>query len=180
MRSGPAADLTAETFAAAHASCKRFRDVGAPAQAWLFTIAPRQLSHFIADLDGDGVAEVLLDGLGNTADLVIVLRSDGCGLEQVVDEAGDGVRLQIGAVGDSCDAIGGCPVRNRCLTGADGVELESTIVRPQDGQLVMTTTRSRLEGSTLVELDRTEQTYDSIIDLPSDAPTVEDSAIIDC
>jgi hypothetical protein len=27
---------------------------------------------------------------------------------------------------------------------------------------------------------RTEQTYDSIIDLPSDAPTVEDSAIIDC
>jgi RNA polymerase sigma-70 factor (ECF subfamily) len=42
-----AADLTAETFAAAYVSRKRFRDVGAPAQAWLFTIARRQLSHFV-------------------------------------------------------------------------------------------------------------------------------------
>lgn len=41
-----AADLTAETFAAAFTSRHRFRDVGAPARAWLFTIARRQLSHF--------------------------------------------------------------------------------------------------------------------------------------
>jgi RNA polymerase sigma-70 factor (ECF subfamily) len=42
-----AADLTAETFAAAFSSRRRFRDVGAPARAWLFTIAARQLSRFI-------------------------------------------------------------------------------------------------------------------------------------
>ena len=40
------ADLMAETFAAAFASRKRFRDTGAPARAWLFSIARRQLSHF--------------------------------------------------------------------------------------------------------------------------------------
>lgn len=42
-----AADLTAETFAAAFSSRRRFRDVGAPGRAWLFTIASRQLSRFV-------------------------------------------------------------------------------------------------------------------------------------
>ena len=42
-----AADLTAETFAEALASRRRFRDVGAPGRAWLFTIARRQLSRFV-------------------------------------------------------------------------------------------------------------------------------------
>lgn len=42
-----AADLTAETFAAAFTSRRRFRDVGAPALAWVLTIARRQLNHFI-------------------------------------------------------------------------------------------------------------------------------------
>lgn len=42
-----AADLTAETFAAAFTSRGRYRDTGAPARAWLFTIARRQLSHYI-------------------------------------------------------------------------------------------------------------------------------------
>ena len=42
-----AADLTAETFAQAFASRGRFTRTGAPARAWLFTIARRQLSHFI-------------------------------------------------------------------------------------------------------------------------------------
>lgn len=42
-----AADLTAETFAQALASRKRFRDTGAPGRAWLFKIASRQLSRFI-------------------------------------------------------------------------------------------------------------------------------------
>jgi RNA polymerase sigma-70 factor (ECF subfamily) len=41
------ADLTAETFAAAFASRRRFRDVGAPGRAWLFKIAARQLSRFV-------------------------------------------------------------------------------------------------------------------------------------
>lgn len=42
-----AADLTAETFARAFASRRRFRDVGAPATAWLFAIARHQLSGWI-------------------------------------------------------------------------------------------------------------------------------------
>jgi RNA polymerase sigma factor (sigma-70 family) len=39
-----AADLTAETFAAAFAARGRFRDTGAPARAWVMAIARRQLS----------------------------------------------------------------------------------------------------------------------------------------
>jgi RNA polymerase sigma-70 factor (ECF subfamily) len=45
--SDTAADLTAETFAAAFTSRHRFRDTGAPARAWLFTIARRQLARYI-------------------------------------------------------------------------------------------------------------------------------------
>jgi len=41
-----AADLTAETFAQAFTSRSRFSDIGAPARAWLFTIARRQLARF--------------------------------------------------------------------------------------------------------------------------------------
>ncbi len=41
------ADLTAETFAQAFASRRRFRDVGAPGRAWLFKIARRQLAKFV-------------------------------------------------------------------------------------------------------------------------------------
>lgn len=41
-----AADLAAETFAQAFTSRHRFVDTGAPAQAWLFKIAGRQLSRF--------------------------------------------------------------------------------------------------------------------------------------
>lgn len=42
-----AADLTAETFAEAFASRRRFRDVGAPAAAWLFGIARHQFSGWV-------------------------------------------------------------------------------------------------------------------------------------
>ena len=41
-----AADLTAETFAQAFASRRRYRDTGARASGWLFTIAVRQLNEF--------------------------------------------------------------------------------------------------------------------------------------
>lgn len=41
-----AADLTAETFAQAYASRRRFRDKSTPATGWLFTIARRQLNEF--------------------------------------------------------------------------------------------------------------------------------------
>lgn len=42
-----AADLTSETFAQAFLSRKRFRDTGAPARAWLFALARRQLSRML-------------------------------------------------------------------------------------------------------------------------------------
>jgi RNA polymerase sigma factor (sigma-70 family) len=41
-----AADLMAETFAAAFESRAKFRDVGRPGGAWLYGIARRKLSHF--------------------------------------------------------------------------------------------------------------------------------------
>lgn len=42
-----AADLTSETFAQAFLSRKRYRDTGAPARAWLFALARRQLSRML-------------------------------------------------------------------------------------------------------------------------------------
>ena len=42
-----AADLTGEVFAAAYAGRRRFRDTGAPAEAWLFGIARRQIGTFL-------------------------------------------------------------------------------------------------------------------------------------
>jgi RNA polymerase sigma-70 factor (ECF subfamily) len=41
-----AADLTAETFASAIVAKRRFRAGGAPAAAWLFTIASRRLADY--------------------------------------------------------------------------------------------------------------------------------------
>src|SRR4051812_49736955 len=41
-----AADLTAETFAAAIVARRRFRPGGAPAGAWLFAIARRELAGY--------------------------------------------------------------------------------------------------------------------------------------
>ena len=41
-----AADLTAETFASALAARRRFKPGGAPASAWLFTIAARRLADY--------------------------------------------------------------------------------------------------------------------------------------
>ena len=42
-----AADLTAETFAQAYLSRSRYRQTGAPAQAWLASIARHELAHFV-------------------------------------------------------------------------------------------------------------------------------------
>lgn len=42
-----AADLCAETFAAAFVRRRRFRDTGAPARAWLYGIARNQLGHYL-------------------------------------------------------------------------------------------------------------------------------------
>jgi RNA polymerase sigma factor (sigma-70 family) len=42
-----AADLTAEVFAVAYAGRRRYRDTGAPVEAWLFGIARRQIGTFL-------------------------------------------------------------------------------------------------------------------------------------
>jgi RNA polymerase sigma-70 factor (ECF subfamily) len=42
-----AADLTAETFAQAYLSRSRYRQTGAPAEAWLASIARHELAHFL-------------------------------------------------------------------------------------------------------------------------------------
>jgi RNA polymerase sigma factor (sigma-70 family) len=42
-----AADLTAEVFAGAFVKRASFRDTGAPALAWLYAIAARQISRFV-------------------------------------------------------------------------------------------------------------------------------------
>jgi DNA-directed RNA polymerase specialized sigma24 family protein len=54
-------DLTAETFAEAFASRRRFRDMGAPALAWLLTIGRRKLSR---SLERERVEQSALRRLG--------------------------------------------------------------------------------------------------------------------
>jgi RNA polymerase sigma-70 factor (ECF subfamily) len=54
-------DLTAETFAEAFASRRRFRDMGAPALAWLLTIGRRKLSR---SLERERVEQRALRRLG--------------------------------------------------------------------------------------------------------------------
>lgn len=44
----------------------------------------------------------------------------------------------------------------------------------------MTTTTYRREESSLVELERTEECFDSVRDLPEDAPTLENGHTSDC
>ena len=83
------ADLTAETFAQAFASRRRFRDVGASGLAWLFTIARRQLSHFIRH---EKVADRYRHRLGIAA---IELGADDYeAVERLIDLDGDRERLR--------------------------------------------------------------------------------------
>ena len=56
-----ASDLTAETFAQAYASRRRYRDKSTPATGWLFTIARRQLNEFFRQ---ERVAHTYRDRLG--------------------------------------------------------------------------------------------------------------------
>ena len=63
-----AADLTAETFAAAFAARRRYRDTGAPAYAWLLAIGRHQLARALRRRRVDdrarrrlGIAQVELD-----------------------------------------------------------------------------------------------------------------------
>jgi RNA polymerase sigma factor (sigma-70 family) len=103
-----AADLTAETFAAAFTSRHRFRDTGAPARAWLFTIARRQLSHFqrrerVADRArrrlGVSLDLALDDGdverIEALADLAPLRRDLAAALDALPAGQADAVRLRV-------------------------------------------------------------------------------------
>lgn len=63
-----AADLTAETFAAAFASRKRYRETDARATGWLFTIAARQLNEYFRR---QRVARTYRDRLGIDASTAV-------------------------------------------------------------------------------------------------------------
>lgn len=74
-------------------------------------------------------------------------------------------------------------MRNRCIDGPSGAELEHQSYEPAtppDGGIVLTTTRYRLEGSTLVELDSVEEPFTGVDALLRGAPGPEESGTIDC
>jgi RNA polymerase sigma factor (sigma-70 family) len=102
------ADLMAETFAAAFSSRGRFRDVGAPGDAWLYGIARRQLSRYhrrervdararvrlgvpAADLGADDIARV-----EQLADFAPMRRDLASALGQLPDAQAEAVRLRVG------------------------------------------------------------------------------------
>jgi RNA polymerase sigma-70 factor, ECF subfamily len=101
------ADLMAETFAAAFASRRLFRDVGAPGRAWLFTIAARQLSRFVRTQRVEtrarrklGVAPVALDPVDHDrvealADLAPLRSQLARAVEGLPPGQADAVRLRI-------------------------------------------------------------------------------------
>lgn len=90
-----AADLMAETFAAAFTSRRTFRDTGAPGRAWLFAIARRQLSHF---LRSEEVARRARSRLGLEP---VVLHADE--LERV-EEVADAQRWNV-AVAEALESL---------------------------------------------------------------------------
>ncbi|MDY7099769.1 MAG: RNA polymerase sigma factor [Actinomycetota bacterium] len=105
-----AADLTAETFAAAFTSRRRFTDTGAPAGAWLFTIARRQLARY---LRAEEVGTRARRRLGAER---VVLTDDAIErVEELVDLAGLGERLR-NALAELSDAVAAA-VRLRVLDG---------------------------------------------------------------
>ncbi len=140
------------------------------------------------DLNADGVAEILLGGIGNTARAVVILQTNGCDLVPVLgeDTRGDVFRLLIGVGGNSC-APTGCPVRVQCV----GDELETSLLSPDEsirGQIVppsqapvvITTIRYRLVPGLLHLLSEKTVMYPTVDDTPEDAPTLEGSDIINC
>jgi RNA polymerase sigma-70 factor (ECF subfamily) len=102
-----AADLTAETFAAAFLARRRFRDTGAPASAWLFTIAKRQLANMLRRERIDtrarsrlGIERVDLDDaallrIEELADLVPVRARLEAALGELSPESVEAVRMRV-------------------------------------------------------------------------------------
>jgi RNA polymerase sigma factor (sigma-70 family) len=104
-----AADLMAETFASAFTSRRRFQDTGAPARAWLFTIARRQLGRYQRRARVDerarrrlGVEPVVLTDIDlerveQLADLVGLRETLDRHLAELPSGIGQALRLRVGA-----------------------------------------------------------------------------------
>jgi len=102
-----AADLTAETFAQAYASRRRYRDTGDPATAWLFAIARRQLAGFVRRQAVDdrarrrlGIAPSALDDVSferieDLADLRALRGALEDALASLPPEQAEAIRLRV-------------------------------------------------------------------------------------
>lgn len=104
-----AADLTAETFASAFESRRRYRNQGAPARAWVLGIARRHLYRFLRrgrvasrarqrlGLERMTLDDESLDRIEELADLEAVREALRDALEQLSPKLADAVLLRIGA-----------------------------------------------------------------------------------
>lgn len=104
-----AADLTAETFASAFESRRRYRNQGAPARAWVLGIARRHLYRFLRHgrvasrarqrlgLERVTLDDESLDRIEELADLEAVREALRDALEQLSPKLADAVLLRIGA-----------------------------------------------------------------------------------
>ena len=102
-----AADLTAETFAVAFASRRRYRDTGAPAYAWLLGIARHQLGRAVRRRCVDdrarrrlGIERIELDDaslarIEELADLSALRPSLAAALEQLPSGTARAVSLRV-------------------------------------------------------------------------------------
>jgi len=132
-----AADLTAEVFAAAYVKRSTFRDVGAPAVAWLYGIARRQIATFhrrerVADryrrrlgIDRSRGSEDDLDLVERMVDLDGVRPRIDAALAQLPDGQADAVRLRVveqRSYAEVADALG-------CSEGAARVRVSRALTR---------------------------------------------------
>ena len=102
-----AADLTAETFAAAFAARRRYRDTGAPAYAWLLGIARHQLARAFRRQRVDdrarrrlGIERVALDDVSlarieELADLQAMRPALAAALDQLPSDTALAVALRV-------------------------------------------------------------------------------------
>ncbi len=135
-----AADLTAETFAQAFASRHRFADTGAPARAWLFTIARRQLGRFVRrekvsmkyrrrlQLEPVDLSTTDLERIEELADLAGLRADVADALDRLPESQAAAVRLRIGAdlpYREVAERLG-------CSEGAARVRVSRGLVRLTD------------------------------------------------